>query len=388
MIEIKGKRNSALIFADKIDSATKTQIASILREEAYADSRIRFMPDVHSGRKVPVGTTLTLSGRVHPALVGVDIGCGMEVVFLNEQEADLARLDVFIHTGIPCGARVHDTPRASFDLTTLCCRDRVNQSRAQRSLGTLGGGNHFIELDRGQDGSLLLVIHSGSRQLGSDVAEFYLEQACRIQCKKIRRQTRRMAEEEFRCRSSEREIRNRKPVRREESVLEGPLYREYLHDIGIVTAFADLNRRLMAEQICREMNWTVKDRFSCIHNYVDVRHGILRKGAVSARQGERVIVPLNMRDGAVLGRGLGNPEWNFSAPHGAGRACTRTEARFAFTVEQFSREMEEVFTSTVGEGSLDECPMAYKSPERILPFLAETVEIEQIVRPVYNFKAC
>ena len=384
---IKGKRNSAYVFADKIDSSTKTQIASILREEAYADSRIRFMSDVHSGRTAPVGTTLTLSGRVHPALVGVDIGCGMEVVFLEEREADLKKLDDFIHAHIPCGAKVHETPLFGFDLNALRCRDRVDRARALRSIGTLGGGNHFIELDRCQNGKLLLVIHSGSRQLGSDVASHYLEQARRDQCKKLKRRAGR-SEEEVRCRSAEREIRNRKPVRKEEAVLEGDLFRAYLHDMGIVTAFADLNRRSMAGLICEAMGFTVRDRFSCVHNYVDVRHGILRKGAISARQGERVIVPLNMRDGAILGRGLGNPEWNFSAPHGAGRACTRTEARHAFTVEDFRREMAGIFTTTAGEGSLDECPMAYKPPERILKYLPETVEIEQIVRPVYNFKSC
>ena len=387
MIELKGKRNSAIIFADKIDKPTKTQISSLLREEAYADSRIRMMPDTHSGRNVAVGTTMTLSGRVSPALVGVDIGCGMEAVLLGERELDLQKLDEAIHALIPCGAKINDTPKAEFDLGKLYCRDHVDKDRALCSLGTLGGGNHFIELDRLGSGELMLVIHSGSRQLGSDVALYYIDQAYRYQCKKARKQTKRSYYEsrEDGFRSSKRD---QPKIKREEAVLEGELFRQYLHDLGIVTAFADLNRRTMAGIICEAMGLSVKDRFSCIHNYIDTERMILRKGAISARMGERVIIPLNMRDGAVLGVGLGNPEWNFSAPHGAGRACNRTEAKYAFTVEDFQKEMSGIYTTTAQIGSLDECPMAYKAPERILEFLGDSVSVEEIIKPVYNFKSC
>lgn len=393
MIELKGKRNSAIIFADKIDKQTKTQISSLLREEAYADSRIRIMPDTHSGKNVAVGTTMTLSGRVSPALVGVDIGCGMEAVLLGERDVDFEKLDGAIHSLIPCGAKIHETPKADFDLGELYCRDRVDEARAMRSLGTLGGGNHFIELDRLGSGELMLVIHSGSRQLGSDVALCYIDQAYRYQCKKARKQTKRsyyesMEDEYFRS-SSKRESKNDQPkIKREEAVLDGELFERYLHDLSIVTAFADLNRRTMARLICDAMGLTVKDRFSCIHNYIDTERMILRKGAISARMGERVIIPLNMRDGALLGVGLGNPEWNFSAPHGAGRACNRTEAKYAFTVEEFQEEMSGIYTTTAQIGSLDECPMAYKAPERILEFLGDSVSVEEIVKPIYNFKSC
>ena len=388
MIKLQGKRNTAIIYTDKIDKATKTQIASLLREEAYSDCKIRIMPDTHSGRNVPVGTTMTLARRVSPALGGVDIGCGMETVFLAEQELDLKKLDAVIHEKIPCGAKIHGDPIASFDFGELHCKQFIDQERALRSLGTLGGGNHFIEVDRRESGELMLVIHSGSRQLGSDVANYYMDLAYKHQCKKQRKllkQDRYQQEDRF---SPMKKRRENVKVKREEAVLEGTLFEEYLHDMEIVIAFADLNRRTIAKRICEVMELTAADRFSCIHNYIDTKHDILRKGAISARAGERVIIPLNMRDGALLGIGKGNPEWNFSAPHGAGRACTRTEAKYAFTVEQFRKEMEGIYTTTAEEGSLDECPMAYKDPRRILDFIEETVSDYELIKPVYNFKSC
>ena len=390
MINLQGKRNSALIFADKIDKPTKTQIASLLRQEAYADSKIRIMPDTHSGRHVAVGTTMTLHGRISPLLLGVDLGCGMEALFLEDPDCDLPLLDEQIHRLIPCGSKIHDEPVSDFDLGALHCKDGVNIQRAQRSIGTLGGGNHFIELDRLEDGGLLLVIHSGSRQLGSDVSLYYSDLAYKNACKKARRQVktaRRGREDDgYSTKTAKRE--SKVEVKREEAVLEGVLFEQYLHDLAIVTDFALTNRRTMADLICDAMGFKIKDRFSCIHNYIDTERMILRKGAISARQGERVLIPLNMRDGVILGYGLGNPEWNFSAPHGAGRACNRTDARYAYTVEEFQKQMTGIYTTTANEGSLDECPMAYKAPERILEFLSDSVEVEQIAKPIYNFKAC
>ncbi len=390
MIKLQGKRNSAIVFTDKLDKPTKTQISSLLREEAYSDSKIRIMPDTHSGKHVAVGTTMTVSKRIAPALVGVDIGCGMEVAFLAERELDLEKLDGEIHSNIPSGAKVHDTPLGYFELGNLLCKDNVDQERALRSLGTLGGGNHFIEVDRTESGGLVLVIHSGSRQLGSDVASYYQEQAYRYQCKKQRKRTKQSYYDSkdtgsYYFSKAEKSVIK---VKREEAILEGRLFDDYLHDLAVVTAFADLNRRTIAESICKHMGLTVMDRFSCVHNYIDTEKMILRKGAISARLGERVIIPLNMRDGAVLGVGKGNPEWNFSAPHGAGRACSRTEAKYAFTVEDYRRQMEGIFTTTANEGSIDECPMAYKSPRRILDFIGETVSDIEIIRPIYNFKSC
>ena len=390
MIKLQGKRNSAIIFADKIDKPTKTQISELLREEAYADSKIRIMPDTHSGKNVAVGTTMTVKNRIAPSLVGVDIGCGMEVVFLKEQELDPEKLDRTIHSLVPSGAKIHDVPVASFDFETLHCKNNVDLERALRSIGTLGGGNHFIEVDRTAGGALVLVIHSGSRQLGSDVATYYQDQAYRYQCKKQRKRARQNCYDDadatgfIRQKSSASAVN----VKRETAVLEGSLLAEYLHDLDIVVAFADLNRQTMARIICDTMGLTVIDRFSCIHNYIDTEYMILRKGAISARLDERVIIPLNMRDGALLGTGKGNPDWNFSAPHGAGRACSRTDAKYAFTVEEFRREMEGIYTTTATEGSIDECPMAYKAPSRIFEFIGETVSDYEVIKPIYNFKSC
>ncbi len=390
MIKLQGKRNSAIVFADKIDKSTKTQISELLREEAYADSKIRIMPDTHSGKNVAVGTTMTVKNRIAPSLVGVDIGCGMEVVFLKEQELDLERLDKAIHALIPAGAKIHDFSVTSFDFDTLHCKDNVDLERALRSIGTLGGGNHFIEVDRTEAGELVLVIHSGSRQLGSDVASYYGDQAYRYQCKKQRKRVRQSYYDDVDTGGfvSNKSSGSSVQVKRETAVLEGALLKEYLHDLDVVVSFADLNRQTIANLICDDMGLTVTDRFSCIHNYIDTEYMILRKGAISARLGERVIIPLNMRDGALLGKGKGNPEWNFSAPHGAGRACTRTEAKYAFTVEEFKREMEGIYTTTATEGSIDECPMAYKSPSRIFEFIGETVSDYEVIKPIYNFKSC
>ena len=390
MIKLQGKRNSAMIFADKIDKQTKTQISELLREEAYADSKIRIMPDTHSGKNVAVGTTMTVKNRIAPSLVGVDIGCGMEVVFLKDQELDLEKLDRVIHFLIPSGAKIQNSPIASFDFDNLRCKDNVNLERALRSIGTLGGGNHFIEVDRTEGGELVLVIHSGSRQLGSDVATYYQDQAYRYQCKKQRKRARQSYYDDadaagfIRQKSSSSAVN----VKRETAILEGSLLEEYLNDLDIVVSFADLNRQTMAKIICDNMGLAITDRFSCIHNYIDTEYMILRKGAISARLGERVIIPLNMRDGALLGTGKGNPEWNFSAPHGAGRACSRTDAKYAFTVEEFKREMEGIYTTTATEGSIDECPMAYKAPSRIFEFIGETVSDYEIIKPIYNFKSC
>jgi len=349
------------------------------------------MPDAHAGKSAVIGTAMTLHGRVRPSLLGPDIGCGIEAVFLKDKEADLEKLDRIIHENIPCGKNIRENTAESFDFSELICKNKLDTDRAEKSLGTLGGGNHFIELDRCENGTLLLIIHSGSRSLGSGVAEYYEHEAFRYMCKKERKKAKCAYYEERGEGGFQRTSRKGKsPVKivRENAVLSGKLFEEYLHDIAIVQGFAEANRRIMAETICREMGFTIADRFSCVHNYVDTEHMILRKGAISARMGERVIVPLNMRDGAVIGTGKGNPEWNFSAPHGAGRACARHEAKKAFTVEEYREQMAGIYTTTVQEGSLDECPMAYKPPERILPFLAETVEIEEIAKPIYNFKAC
>jgi len=399
MIEIQGKRNSAIVFAGKIDKETKTQLAELLRDIAFADSKIRIMPDTHSGKGCVVGTTMTLNGRLCPALVGVDIGCGMETVILEEKVIDHPKMDELIHSQIPSGSKVHERPLTvanEVDLSKLLCYSKINADRAYRSIGTLGGGNHFIEFDKDDGGTLYLVIHSGSRQLGSDVAKYYQDAAYRYQCKKARKNIRAASYE----RVEEADEYCTKPVRHKmktnnstgviygRAILEGELFADYIHDISIVQYFADLNRKAMAKIIEERMGLREKDRFSNVHNYVDTERMILRKGAVSANQGEWLIIPLNMRDGALICTGIGNSDWNFSAPHGAGRICSRTDAKYAYSVEEFQEQMKGIYTTTANAGTIDECPMAYKAPEGIVSVIGDTVNIEKTIRPIYNFKAC
>jgi RNA-splicing ligase RtcB len=391
MIKIQGKHNTAVVFADKLDSESKTRIAALLREEAYAKAKIRIMPDVHAGKHGVVGTTMTLQSKVSPMLIGVDIGCGIEVVKLREQTVDLPRFDETVKALIPCDHRIHEKPVSDFPaLDRLRCREAVDAERALRSLGTLGGGNHFLELDRDEAGDLYLILHTGSRQLGSDVANAYRDRAYREQCQKARRQqrsaTRALRDEDYGMKAIRREAQRKLPVTPDTTLLEGAAFTDYLHDIAIVTAFADHNRRTMATRLLEAMGLTATERFATIHNTIDDKL-ILRKGAVSAKAGERLIVPLNMRDGALLCVGLGNSDWNFSSPHGAGRACSRGDAKRAYSVEQFQREMAGIYTTTATAGSLEECPMAYKAPERLLSFISETVSVMSWLRPIYNFKA-
>ncbi|MCL2512375.1 MAG: RtcB family protein [Oscillospiraceae bacterium] len=396
MIEIKGKRNSAIVYIDKIDKETKTQIAELLREKAFADSKIRIMPDTHYGKGCVVGTTMTLNGRLCPSLVGVDIGCGMETVIFDEKEIDFAKLDKLIHDHIPCGSRIHAEPLAEsekINLSNLRCCSKINAERAYRSIGTLGGGNHFIEFDRDDDGKIYLIIHSGSRQLGSDVASYYQEAAYRYQIKKTKKNMRTASYDRddsdcYGVKPTKTKEKAKPAVNYNRAVLDGALFDDYIHDIAIVQEFADFNRKAMAEAIKTGMGLRAEKSFSNVHNYIDTGRMILRKGAVSANLGEQVIIPLNMRDGALYCTGLGNPEWNFSAPHGAGRVCSRSDAKYAYSVEEFQEQMKGIYTTTANEGSLDECPMVYKAPDNIINTVSETVTIEKKLRPIYNFKAC
>lgn len=416
MIEIQTKTNTVKVFTDTLDKQTRQQIAATARDPAYADSRIRVMPDTHAGRGCVIGMTMTLCGRVSPSLVGVDIGCGMEAVKLADTNVDLPRLDEYIHRHIPSGRAHHTDPQITeLPLDTLRCKVSLDIDRILTSLGTLGGGNHFIELDRGQDGGLWLIIHSGSRALGASMANHYRDEAYKYHLKKARRARRvdtrdsldretdrfdlgrfgvdAYGDESYTPRSAtkatRRDSRDKLPVKWETAPCEGKLYEDYLHDMAITVAFAQENRRRIAESICEGLGLTPVDRFSCTHNYVDEAR-ILRKGAISARMGERVLIPLNMRDGAILGVGKGNPDWNFSAPHGAGRSCSRTDAKHAYDLESYAAVMQEagIYSTTVCKETLDECPMAYKSPDRIIPYLSECVEITDKLTPLYNFKAC
>ncbi len=393
MITINGKKNSALVYTDRADKETVRQIERMLCLPALADAKIRIMPDVHKGRGCVIGFTMTLpASRVVPSFVGVDIGCGITAVRLDAGEIDFAALDQIVRETAGRGTREEASPLlSSAGLDKLYCRKEIDAGRAALSLGTLGGGNHFIEADRDENGALWLLIHSGSRSLGNDVSRYYQSRAYQeSRADAHREQKRRYLEDRDETGERIKAVRREKqagiPVGYEYACAEGKTFDEYLHDLAIAQNYASLNRKAIAGEILSRLGVRAVDTVDTVHNYIDTASRILRKGAVSARQGERLLIPFNMRDGAVLCVGRGNPAWNFSSPHGAGRACSRSDARHAYTEEQFLREMEGVWSTSVGKDTIDECPMAYKSPDRILPWLDETAEVVLTMRPVYNFK--
>lgn len=366
MIEIRGKYNTAKVYADVLEPSAEGQIRTVCDQPFTQESRIRIMPDVHAGKGCTIGTTMTITDKVVPNLVGVDIGCGMLTVKLKEKRLNLPSLDSFIRQNIPCGREVRERPHRShgrIDIDALRCVKQLDTRRAAESLGTLGGGNHFIEVDRdGED--FYLVIHTGSRNLGLRVAEYYQEKAYQSLGGKAQTE-----------------------VPYELAYLTGQALEDYLHDMELMQRYAALNRQIIKEAILDGVKLHEEGSFSTVHNYIDFASGILRKGAVSAKAGEMLLIPLNMRDGSLLCTGLGNPDWNFSAPHGAGRRMNRKDAVNAFTVSAFKKEMEGIYTTSVSAETLDECPMAYKPMEEILENITDTVKIEKRIRPVYNFKA-
>ena len=363
-IEITGVHATARVFAAELESSAQGQIRALCDQPFAAGSRIRVMPDCHAGKGCVVGLTMTVEGRVCPNLVGVDIGCGMEVVrFSTKKGLDFDRLDAFIREKIPSGFSIRNEPhdRASdLDLDSLICGRHVDKRRAALSLGTLGGGNHFIEVAEASSG-LWLVIHSGSRRLGLEVAGWYQKMAGET-CKE-------------------------RGIPYELSYLEGQACEDYLADMAIAQNYAAENRALMADLILRGLKWREEERFTTIHNYIDIEHGVLRKGAVSARDGERLLIPLNMRDGSLLCRGLGNADWNESAPHGAGRRLSRSEAKGAITLPEFRKAMRGIHSTCISRETIDESPMAYKESEGIIAAIGPTAEIVERLYPLYNFKA-
>lgn len=398
MLELQGKHNTAKVFADIIDNAAITQIILLCNQEFAKDSKIRIMPDVHAGAGCTIGTTMTVTDKAVPNLVGVDIGCGMEVVRVREKDISMAELDALIHEKIPSGFAIREEPHMYAGLAglgELACVSHIDVDRAQKSIGTLGGGNHFIEADRDDDGNIWIVVHSGSRHLGLEVAEYYQERAYE-QCNgttkdDIQAMISRMKEEGRhkeinRVLESYRATKHTK-IPKQLCYVSGEMFDDYIHDMGIVQKFADLNRRAMMDEITGGMGLTVEEQFTTVHNYIDVEAGILRKGAVSAKRGETLIIPMNMRDGSIICRGKGNADWNESAPHGAGRLMSRAEARAYFTLGEFREEMKGIYSTSVGRDTLDESPMAYKPMDAILSVIGDTVDIEKIIKPVYNFKA-
>ena len=398
MLEVSGKYNQAKIFTDVVDQASIAQVIELCNQEFTAGSRIRLMPDVHAGAGCTVGTTMTITDRVVPNLVGVDIGCGMETARLREDRLELQKLDKLIREKIPSGFAVRSAVHRyadQIDLEELCCYRHVQMLRAEKSIGTLGGGNHFIEVDRDEEGQLYVVIHSGSRRLGLEVAKYYQEEGYKVLNQTDQASLDRLIAEmraAGRQKDIQKELKRRKSqkltrIPRPLAYVAGALFDQYIHDMKLVQHFARLNRQAMLDEIVKGMKLHVEEQFTTIHNYIDTDAMILRKGAVSARAGERLLIPINMRDGSLLCVGKGNEDWNCSAPHGAGRLMSRGEAKQSFTVSEFKKQMDGVYTTSVSQSTLDECPMAYKGMGDILENIGPTAQVDKIIRPIYNFKA-
>ena len=398
MMEIKGQVNTAICFAKIIEDEAIEQIRRMCDYEFTAGSRIRIMPDVHAGKGCTIGTTMTVKDKAVPNIVGVDIGCGMYTVNLGQVEIDMEQMDGAAHF-IPSGLNVWEGRKERFDLLDLrCYRGLKDARRLERSLGTLGGGNHFVEIDQSADGTKYLVIHSGSRNLGKQVAEFYQRLAIDLSKGKeeyfARRDT---LIAEYKAAGRRKEIEKAlKELRWEEHestipedlcFVYGQYLEDYLHDVEICQRFARRSREFMAEIILQRLGIEAVNAFHTIHNYIDTDEMILRKGAIAAHKGEKVLIPINMRDGSVLAIGKGNPDWNYSAPHGAGRIMSRTAAKENLDLDEYRREMEGIYTTSVNEATLDEAPMAYKSLSDIIDVIQESVDVIEVLKPIYNFKA-
>ena len=400
MLEIKGKVNTAVCYAKVIEDEAIDQIQRMCDYALTESSQIRIMPDVHAGKGCTIGTTMTITDKVCPNIVGVDIGCGMYTVKLADTILDFEKIDEACHY-IPSGMNVWEGRQERFDLTELKCYRMLRDSRRlERSLGTLGGGNHFIEIDQAADGSYYLVIHSGSRNLGKQVAEIYQQLAVDLhkgkeKYFKQREEIIRTYKEEGRRKEIQAALKELEKsyevqvLRMPEDIcwLYGSFMEDYLHDVEICQRFAKRSREKMAEVILERAKLTAVESFHTIHNYIDTKEMILRKGAIAAHAGEKILIPINMRDGSVIAVGKGNPEWNYSAPHGAGRIMSRTKAKETLNMEMYREAMKGIYTTSVNEQTIDEAPMAYKSLEDIIDVIKDSVDIIEIMKPVYNFKA-
>ena len=399
-IEIKGKVNTALCYAKVVEEEAIGQIRRMCDYAIAEDSKIRIMPDVHAGKGCTIGTTMTITDKVVPNVVGVDIGCGMYTVNLGKDDVDFEKLDEAAHF-IPSGREVWEGRQERFDLTDLhCYRELKDAKRLARSLGTLGGGNHFIEIDEATDGTKYLIIHSGSRNLGKQVAELYQKLAINLnrgfgEYLKKRDEIISSYKEQGRRSEIQSALKQlqwqvyESPVSIPEDLcyLEGKYLEDYLHDVEICQVFARRSREKMAEIILERTRMNGCDAFHTIHNYIDTDEMILRKGAIAAHKGERVLIPINMKDGSILAIGKGNPEWNYSAPHGAGRIMSRTKAKNELNLDEYKQAMKGIYTTSANENTLDEAPMAYKSHESIIDVIRESVDIIDVMKPIYNFKA-
>ena len=379
MITIKGKYNEATAYVDIIEEQCLSQLYRICKQKIFKDTMIKIMPDTHAGKGSVVGFTCAHLEYVIPNIVGSDIGCGMEVTELGNIDIDFQKLDEFITENIPFSVNINktadkDVPR-EWKKTLLPLSNKINYDirKALKALGSLGGGNHFIEINEGKDGKRYLVIHSGSRKLGNETALYYQRKAEKY-CKEMREQT-------------DKDSIYHLP--KELSFLEGEAASEYLEAMKLVQKYADLNRKIMSRKIAEFLNleYKILEKFSSVHNYYDFDDKVIRKGAIAAREGEKLIIPINMRDGSILAVGKNNEDWNYSAPHGAGRLMSRGQAKGKITLEEFQKSMAGIYTSSVKNSTVDEAPMAYKPIESILKYLDESVEVLEIIRPLYNFKA-
>lgn len=373
MFVIKGRFNEAVVYANNIDSETKTQIKHLLDQEFVKNSIIRIMPDCHAGIGCVIGTTMTITDKIVPNLVGVDIGCGMLTIKLGKIDIIYKNLDNFIRQNIPAGLKVHSKVQPlDVNIKKMKCFDELDRPEYYfQSVGTLGSGNHFIEIGVDDFDNKYLIIHSGSRHLGHQVAQYY------------QRKAKKYIEQQY----LKRNIPSLIP--KDLCYLEGKDYQDYLHDMNICQQYASENRYRMAKKILNYLNLSIKNlnHFETIHNYINLKDMILRKGAISAYRGERVLIPINMKDGSIIAIGKGNKEYNYSAPHGAGRIISRRLAKQVLSLEKFERVMEGIYTTSISKDTLDEAPFVYKPMEEILENIQDTVEVLQIIKPVYNFKA-
>ena len=417
------------IFTNNIEQEAVYQINELLEQDAFKDAKVRIMPDVHAGKGCVIGFTGDLGDKVIPNIVGVDIGCGMLCVELGKVDIDLEKLDMVIREHVPSGRNVHPEGYNNLYFNDLECFSKLNNKDGwlDRSLGTLGGGNHFIEVDEDDDGNKYLIIHTGSRNLGKQVAEIYQEKAIKY-CSydKEMKQEKRNVIREYKASGREKEIQNKlieisekykgmTKLPKDLCYLEGKDREDYLHDMKLCQEFAKDNRLCIAKQIlCNYFevpyyegykslrlledddynSFITQDYieydfnyFQTIHNYISFEDNIVRKGAISAKKGERVLIPMNMRDGCIIGIGKGNDDWNQSAPHGAGRIMSRSKARETIDIKDFKDSMDGIYTTSVNEQTIDESPFAYKPMDEIIKNIGDTVEIERIIKPIYNFKA-
>ena len=385
------------IFTENIEPEALNQLYTLAKLEAFKDTKIRIMPDVHAGAGCVIGFTADLGDKVIPNIVGVDVGCGVYVRELGNIDLDLEKIDNYIKTVIPSGLNVNTRIQEDFDLTRLRCYNQLkNVPRLNLSLGSLGGGNHFIEIDVDKNDNKYLVIHTGSRNLGLQVANIYQAKAIEYCHKGSLKEMQDKLIEEYKAQGRQAEISDAIKKLHEDNpqytipndlcFVEGKDREDYLHDMRICQEFAYRNRRVIADRICRKFNLSVIGEFESVHNYID-DNNMVRKGAISAHKGEKLIIPLNMRDGSIIGIGKGNEDWNESGPHGAGRLMSRSEAKRTLQIEDFQNAMNGIYTTTANQDTIDESPMAYKSAKEILDNIKDTVEVIDVIKPIYNFKA-